>query len=123
VFVQAAHIENEQKDERRKDEQKVATLIEYGDSIGHDRGTVGLAVQSGGNALFFINLTDNDRVLRPGGSTEQGFTVFGRVVNGLDVVRRIHADLAEPLSPHDTPILSSSIDYRYEPLLVPHRHQ
>ena len=40
-------------------------------------------------AQFFINVADNTRTLDPPGPNAPGYTVFGRVVSGMDVVNAI----------------------------------
>jgi peptidyl-prolyl cis-trans isomerase A (cyclophilin A)/peptidyl-prolyl cis-trans isomerase B (cyclophilin B) len=63
---------------------------ESGNGIQNKRGMVGLARGDGphsGNAQFYVNLVDNpDLDPLP---TRWGYTVFGRVVQGMDVVDRI----------------------------------
>jgi cyclophilin family peptidyl-prolyl cis-trans isomerase len=63
---------------------------ESGNGLQNKRGAVGLArgeQPHSGNAQFFVNLTDNPD-LDPV-PTRWGYTVFGRVVQGMDVVDRI----------------------------------
>lgn len=63
---------------------------ESGNGLQNKRGTVGLAradAPHSGNAQFYINLVDNPD-LDPV-ATRWGYTVFGRVVSGMDVVDRI----------------------------------
>jgi cyclophilin family peptidyl-prolyl cis-trans isomerase len=63
---------------------------ESGNGLSNVRGTVGLARSSdphGGNAQFYVNLNDN-AALDPN-ATRWGYTVFGRVTEGMDVVERI----------------------------------
>src|SRR5437762_6811743 len=63
---------------------------ESGDGLQNKRGTVGLArgeAPHSGNAQFYINLVDNPD-LDPV-PTRWGYTVFGRVVQGMDVIERI----------------------------------
>lgn len=63
---------------------------ESGNGLSNLRGTVGLARTSdphSGNAQFYINLVDNlDLNPRP---TRWGYTVFGTVVEGMEVVDEI----------------------------------
>jgi peptidyl-prolyl cis-trans isomerase A (cyclophilin A) len=63
---------------------------ESGNGLQNKRGAVGLARASGphtGNAQFYVNLVDNPE-LDPL-PTRWGYTVFGQVVEGMDVVDRI----------------------------------
>jgi cyclophilin family peptidyl-prolyl cis-trans isomerase len=63
---------------------------ESGNGLSNRRGTVGLArtdAPHSGNAQFFLNLADNED-LDPT-PLRWGYAVFGRVVDGLEVVDRI----------------------------------
>lgn len=63
---------------------------ESGNGLQNKRGTVGLArgeAAHSGNAQFYVNLVDNpDLDPLP---TRWGYTVFGKVIQGMDVVDRI----------------------------------
>jgi cyclophilin family peptidyl-prolyl cis-trans isomerase len=63
---------------------------ESGNGLGNQRGTVGMARTGephGGDCQFYVNLNDNS-ALDPNQS-RWGYAVFGRVVEGMDVVDRI----------------------------------
>ncbi|MBX3703462.1 MAG: peptidyl-prolyl cis-trans isomerase [Steroidobacteraceae bacterium] len=63
---------------------------ESGNGLSNRRGTLGLAREDSphsGSAQFYINLVDNG-ALDPL-PTRWGYAVFGRVVEGMDVVDRI----------------------------------
>jgi cyclophilin family peptidyl-prolyl cis-trans isomerase len=63
---------------------------ESGSGLSNKRFTVGLARSESphsGNAQFYVNLTDNDE-LDPT-PLRWGYAVFGRVVEGLEVVEKI----------------------------------
>jgi cyclophilin family peptidyl-prolyl cis-trans isomerase len=63
---------------------------ESGNGLQNKRGTVGMArggSPHSGNAQFYINLVDNAE-LDPV-ATRWGYAVFGRVVQGMDVIDRI----------------------------------
>ena len=66
------------------------TVNESGNGLVNARGTVGLARTSephGGDCQFYINLNDNSP-LDPS-PARWGYAVFGKVVQGMDVVDRI----------------------------------
>jgi cyclophilin family peptidyl-prolyl cis-trans isomerase len=67
-----------------------AIFNESGSGLQNKRGTVGLArgeSPHSGNAQFYVNLVDNpDLDPLP---TRWGYAVFGRIVQGMDVVDRI----------------------------------
>jgi peptidyl-prolyl cis-trans isomerase A (cyclophilin A) len=63
---------------------------ESGNGLSNIRGTVGLARTSdphGGNDQFYVNLGDN-AALDPN-ATRWGYAVFGRVIQGMEVVDKI----------------------------------
>src|SRR5687767_74630 len=65
--------------------------IESKNGLKNDAGTVAMARTSEPNsatAQFFINLKSNDFLNYPG-QDGHGYTVFGKVVNGMDVVSKI----------------------------------
>ena len=65
---------------------------ESGNGLTNVRGTVGLARTSdphGGDCQFYINLADNN-ALDPS-TARWGYAVFGKVVQGMDVVDRVGA--------------------------------
>ncbi len=67
-----------------------AVFNESGNGLQNKRGMVGMARSEGphsGNAQFYVNLVDNPD-LDPV-PTRWGYAVFGRVVEGMDVVDRI----------------------------------
>src|SRR5471030_3035994 len=69
-----------------------AVVNESGNGLQNKRGTVGLARGGNphsGNAQFYVNISDNPD-LDPV-ATRWGYAVFGRVVEGMDVVDRIGA--------------------------------
>jgi cyclophilin family peptidyl-prolyl cis-trans isomerase len=80
---------------------------ESGNGLQNKRGTVGLArgeSPHSGNAQFYVNLVDNpDLDPLP---TRWGYAVFGRVVQGMDVVDRIGVTPTGASGPFksDTPI-------------------
>ena len=84
-----------------------AVVNESGNGLQNKRGTVGLArgePPHSGNAQFYVNLVDNSD-LDPL-ATRWGYTVFGRIVEGMDVVDRIGVIPTGALGPFksDAPI-------------------
>jgi cyclophilin family peptidyl-prolyl cis-trans isomerase len=68
----------------------VKVVNESGNGLTNLRGTVGLARTSephGGDCQFYVNLFDNG-ALDPN-QTRWGYAVFGKIVQGMDVVDRI----------------------------------
>ena len=62
--------------------------LEAGNGLSNLRGTLAMArtgVPDSATAQFFINVVDNPRLDTAGG----GYAVFGKVVEGMDVVDRI----------------------------------
>lgn len=61
--------------------------------LKNQRGTIAMARTSdphSATSQFFINLKNND-YLNPGGADAFGYTVFGQVIDGMDVVDKIAA--------------------------------
>ena len=81
--------------------------IETKNKLRNERGTVAMARQQGKNTAtsqFFVNLQPNTRLDRS--ATGFGYTVFGRVVEGMEVVDRIAAVQTSRRGPmDDVPIL------------------
>jgi len=68
----------------------VKVVNESGNGLTNQRGTVGLArtaAPHGGDCQFYVNLFDN-AALDPN-QTRWGYAVFGRIVQGMEVVDRI----------------------------------
>jgi len=67
--------------------------LEAGNGLKNDRGTIAMARTSNPNsatAQFFINVVNNDNLNAPK-PDGYGYTVFGRVVSGIEVVDKIRA--------------------------------
>jgi len=66
--------------------------LEAGNGLKNDRGTIAMARTSNPNSAtsqFFINVVNND-MLNPKPDSH-GYAVFGKVVQGMDVVDKIRA--------------------------------
>ncbi|WP_299591905.1 peptidylprolyl isomerase [uncultured Microbulbifer sp.] len=71
---------------------------ESDNGLSNERGTIAMARTSDPNsatAQFFINLVDNSRL--DGSANKPGYTVFGKVLLGMNVAQRI---AAEPRGQH-----------------------
>lgn len=81
---------------------------ESGNGLKNLRGTVGLARASGphsGDCQFYVNVSDNDSALDPL-PTRWGYAVFGRVIEGMEVIDRISVSPTGPQGPfkEDAPL-------------------
>ncbi|MCI0460240.1 MAG: peptidyl-prolyl cis-trans isomerase [Gemmataceae bacterium] len=65
---------------------------EAGNGLANERGTLAMArtsVPDSATAQFFINLKHNDFLDRAKARDKVGYAVFGRVIDGMDVVDKI----------------------------------
>jgi len=73
---------------------KAPIPLESRNGLSNQRGTVAMArtnVPDSATAQFFINVNDNVRLDAANSSDGNGYAVFGRVVEGMDVVEKIKA--------------------------------
>lgn len=73
---------------------KAAVKNEAGNGLSNARGTLAMARLNdpdSATAQFYINVGDNPFLDRKRGDARGGYTVFGRVIEGMDVVDRIKA--------------------------------
>jgi peptidyl-prolyl cis-trans isomerase B (cyclophilin B) len=76
----------------KDDGQRAPIRNEAGNGLRNDLGTIAMARTSdphSATSQFFINVRNNDALNRERAQDGVGYAVFGRVVEGLDVVRRI----------------------------------
>ena len=89
--------------------------IETKSDLTNDRGTVAMArtdVKDSATSQFFINLADNERLNRS--ARGFGYTVFGRVIEGMDVVDAIaEVQTSRRGEADDVPILPVFLDRAY----------
>jgi cyclophilin family peptidyl-prolyl cis-trans isomerase len=86
---------------------------ESGNGLQNKRGTVGMArgdAPHSGNAQFYVNLVDNPD-LDPV-STRWGYTVFGRIVQGMDAIDHIGETATGAFGPFksDAPLMPVVIE-------------
>jgi peptidyl-prolyl cis-trans isomerase A (cyclophilin A) len=78
--------------------------LESRNGLTNQRGTIAMARTSDPNsatAQFFINVKDNDFLNQAQSRDGQGYAVFGKVVQGMDVVDKIRTT---PTGPGDVPV-------------------
>jgi cyclophilin family peptidyl-prolyl cis-trans isomerase len=74
----------------KQKQTKAAIKNEADNGLKNDTGTIAMArtsVVDSATSQFFINLVDNDFLNH--GARDFGYAVFGKVVEGMDVVRKI----------------------------------
>ncbi|MBI1829830.1 MAG: peptidyl-prolyl cis-trans isomerase [Planctomycetes bacterium] len=67
---------------------------EAGNGLSNLRGTLAMARTDDADsatAQFFVNVVDNKRLDRENAKDTVGYTVFGKVIDGMDVVDKIRA--------------------------------
>lgn len=93
-----------------KEKQTRAPIgLESRNGLTNQRGTIAMARTSDPNsatAQFFINVKDNDFLNQAQARDGNGYTVFGKVVEGMDVVDKIRA---VPTGPGDVPVAPVTI--------------
>ena len=65
---------------------------EANNGLSNERGTLAMARLQGPHTAsdqFFINVVDNTNKLDPGKLSKDGYAVFGKVIDGMDVVDKI----------------------------------
>ena len=78
--------------------------LESKNGLTNQRGTVAMARTSDPNsatAQFFINVKDNDFLNQANSRDGNGYAVFGKVIEGMDVVDKIRVT---PTGPGDVPV-------------------
>ena len=95
---------------------------ESGNGLSNERGTIAMAriaAPHSASRQFFINLVDNTRLdPRPGG---WGYAVFGRVVEGMDVLDKIAAIPTGSGGPFQSDVPQAPVII--ESMIVPDRRQ
>jgi len=88
-------------------------INEANNGLKNDRGTIAMARTNNPNSAtcqFFINHTDND-FLNYGGPNKPGYAVFGKVVEGMDVVDKIASvRTANKGRPANVPVMAIVIE-------------
>jgi cyclophilin family peptidyl-prolyl cis-trans isomerase len=79
-------------DLKEKPGQRASIKNESSNGLKNDTGTLAMARTSApdsASSQFFINLKDNGFLNRESAADKVGYAVFGKVVEGMDVVRKI----------------------------------
>ncbi len=77
--------------------------LESRNGLSNARGTVAMArtmVPNSATAQFFINVKDNTFLDQPNARDGEGYAVFGKVIDGMDVVDRIRVVPTGNKGPH-----------------------
>ena len=77
--------------------------LESRNGLSNLRGTIAMArtgIPDSATSQFFINVNDNLGLDQPNSRDGEGYAVFGKVVEGLDVVDKIRATPTRSAGPH-----------------------
>jgi peptidyl-prolyl cis-trans isomerase A (cyclophilin A) len=88
----------------KEKETRAPIELESRNGLANQRGTIAMARTANPNSAtsqFFINVKDNDRLNQPQAADGNGYAVFGKVIEGMDVVDKIRA---VPTGPGDVPL-------------------
>ncbi len=78
--------------------------LESKNGLGNVRGSIAMARTGDPNSAtsqFFINVKDNDRLNAANAPDGNGYTVFGKVISGMDVVDKIRDVPTHTKGPYD----------------------
>jgi len=87
----------------KKDGQKPSIKNESSNGLKNDEGTLAMArtsVPDSATSQFFINTKNNDFLNKDKSQDGVGYAVFGKVVEGMDVVKKIEAVKTTTKPPH-----------------------
>jgi cyclophilin family peptidyl-prolyl cis-trans isomerase len=93
---------NVAKDEEKKTRPPIKN--EAGNGLSNERGTIAMArtpEPDSASAQFFINVKDNVRLDRANAGDGVGYAVFGRVIDGMDIVDKIRQVKTTTMGPHE----------------------
>ncbi|MEO6897390.1 MAG: peptidylprolyl isomerase [Caldimonas sp.] len=88
----------------KEKETRAPIALESRNGLTNQRGTLAMARTQDPNsatAQFFINVKDNDFLNQANSRDGNGYAVFGKVIQGMDVVDKIKAT---PTGPGDVPL-------------------
>jgi len=100
-MIQGGGLTADMQDKRQG--QKPAIKNESDNGLKNDTGTLAMARTSAADSAtsqFFINLKDNGFLNRESAADKVGYAVFGKVVEGMDVVKKIEQAKTTTKGPH-----------------------
>lgn len=105
-MIQGGGLDAELRD--KAEGQRAPIKNEAGNGLRNETGTIAMArtlVPDSATSQFFINVSDNAFLDRDQAQDGVGYAVFGRVVEGMDVVRKIESVKTGPRGMHrDVPL-------------------
>ncbi len=87
----------------KREGQKPPIKNESDNGLKNDTGTLAVArtgVPDSATSQFFINVKDNTFLNRESAQDKVGYAVFGKVVEGMDVVKKIEGVKTANKGPH-----------------------
>jgi cyclophilin family peptidyl-prolyl cis-trans isomerase len=87
----------------KREGQKAAIKNESDNGLKNETGTLAMARTSAPDSAtsqFFINVKDNTFLNKDSAADKVGYAVFGKVVDGMDVVKKIEAVKTATKGPH-----------------------
>ena len=100
-MVQGGGMTDDMRDKREG--QRAAIKNESSNGLKNDTGTVAMARTSAPDSAtsqFFINVKDNTALNKENAADKVGYAVFGKVVEGMDVVKKIEQVKTATKGPH-----------------------
>jgi len=100
-MIQGGGLTADMKDKREG--QRAAIKNESSNGLKNDTGTLAMARTSAPDSAtsqFFINVKDNGFLNKESAADKVGYAVFGKVVEGMDVVRKIEQVKTASKGPH-----------------------
>jgi cyclophilin family peptidyl-prolyl cis-trans isomerase len=100
-MIQGGGLNPDMQDKR--DGQKAPIKNESDNGLKNDTGTLAMArtsVPDSATSQFFINVKDNAFLNKESAGDKVGYAVFGKVVDGMDVVKKIEQVKTSSKGPH-----------------------
>jgi cyclophilin family peptidyl-prolyl cis-trans isomerase len=100
-MIQGGGLNPDMRDKREG--QKPPIKNESSNGLKNDTGTVAMArtsVPDSATSQFFINVKDNAFLNKENAQDKVGYAVFGKVVDGMDVVKKIEQVKTTTKGPH-----------------------